>query len=55
MNDKLKGKSVPWKTIQNYITAMEGNQTVIGRLIALKDDGLLEVSEVETKATQPIF
>ena len=55
MTDKLKGKSVPWDSIQKYIADIKNNQEVIGRIIKLKDDGVLEVSEVEAKVTGPMF
>ena len=41
MTDNLKGKSVPWDSIQKYITAMQTNQDTIGKIISLKDLGVL--------------
>ena len=55
MTDKLKGKSVPWDSIQKYITAMQSNQATIGRIITLKDEGVLELPLVEAKCAGPML
>ena len=55
MTDKLKAKSVPWDSIQKYIAGMQNNQAVIGRIITLKDDGVLELPLVEAKCAGPML
>ena len=46
MTDMLKGKSVPWDSIQKYITTLQSNQATLNQIISLKDQGILDVSEV---------
>ena len=55
MSDYMKGKSVPWDSIQKCITMMQSNLATIGRIITLKDEGLLEIPEVEIKVIKPML
>ena len=50
MTDNLAGKSVPWESIQKYITALKTNDTDLGELIGLKNKGRITQSVVESSA-----
>ena len=55
MNSSSPAKSLTWSLIQPYLTFLKTYEAQIAKLISLKDDGILEVSIIETKLTSAII
>jgi hypothetical protein len=55
MNSSPPAKSLTWSLIQPYLTFLKTYEAQIAKLISLKDDGILEVSIIETKLTSAII
>ena len=54
MNLSSPVNSVPWPQIQTYLTFLKAHDTQIAMLIKLKDDGFLDIAEVEIKITRAL-
>jgi hypothetical protein len=52
MNSSSSAKSLTWPQIQTYLTFLKNHDSQIAKLISLKDDGVLEISEIEVKITK---
>ena len=52
MNASAPAKSLTWSLIQPYLTFLKTHDTQIAKLTSLKDEGVLDVSEVEVKITK---
>ena len=52
MNQSSAANSVPWTHIQIYLAFLKNHDAQIAKLVSLKDDDLLDVSEVEIKVTK---
>ncbi len=44
--------TLPWAHIQTYLGLMKTHDTQLSMIVKLKDDGILDVSEVETKISK---
>jgi hypothetical protein len=55
MNSSSSAKSLTWPQIQTYLTFLKNHDSQIAKLISLKDDGVLEISEIEVKITKLLF
>jgi hypothetical protein len=55
MGDKMKGKSVPWDSIQTYITTINDHSECFAQFKKLKAKGHLDGPFVEAKLTEPMY
>jgi hypothetical protein len=55
MDSSAPAKSLTWSLIQPYLTFLKTHDAQIAKLISLKDEGILEVSIVETKISMAII
>ncbi len=55
MNDNLEGKSAPWPQIEACLTVLDKFNSNIKALINLKNDEMLTVKDLETKAIKPLY
>jgi len=44
--------TLPWGQIQTYLTLLKSHDTQLSMIVKLKDDGILDVGEVETKISK---
>ena len=55
MSSCLAATLLPWSHIQTYLTLLKTHDTQISMLTKLKDDGILDVNEVENKITKTLL
>ena len=44
--------TLPWGQIQTYLSLLKSHDTQLSMIVKLKDDGILDVGEVETKISK---
>ncbi len=44
--------TLPWVQIQTYLSLLKTHDTQLSMIVKLKDDGILDVGEVETKISK---
>ena len=44
--------TLPWAQIQTYLSLLKTHDTQLSMIVKLKDDGILDVGEVETKISK---
>ena len=47
--------SLPWADIEKYQASLKYHDNQLSMIIKLKDDGILDLSEVETKASKNLI
>jgi hypothetical protein len=55
MVENMEGKSVPWDSIQTYITTINDHSESFAQFKKLKAKGLLDTPFVEARLTQPMY
>lgn len=51
----MEGKSVPWDSIQAYITTINDHSESFAQFKKLRTKGLLDPSLVDAKLTEPMY
>ena len=55
MKAEIKGKTIPFEHIKAYHVALEKHEKHIAGLIKYKEEGVLEIEDLEKRSPQLIF